>query len=281
MGCSPVFVQRFSNSVTEYVHASLAADAVAHVFVAQLAESVELESVDAHHLGRVRRLRRGEILTASTGDGHWRSYEVADSDVQCFALQSCGEVQLEAPASVHLTIAPALIPKARFDDAVVAMVELGVDRVLPLMSERCVVRWDANKSAAAMQRLRVLAREAAMQCRRSYLPTIDGAVTTKELAGTAGLLVAAFRADSADGANCDDPALDIATSIRGLKAITVATGPEGGFSDRDLENFAEFRSVRLGPHVLRAETASVAAAALVRMATMSAAKTHPATATDG
>lgn len=234
-------------------HARDAKASVAHVFVAELASTVEVDGPDGHHLARVRRLRTGEYMTASTGDGLWRSYEIVAAGTKSLTLRSIDEPMVEPPPALHVSVAAALIPKARYDDAVAAMVELGVDRIIPLASKRCVVRWDDDKALAARARLETLAREAAMQSRRSYLVEIDDLHTPLQLRDREGLTVAMF------GGGVHHPG-DTAHDDR----VIIATGPEGGFDADDVAAFGDPARLNLGPHVLRAETASVAAVAIAR-----------------
>ena len=241
------------NPPARFGHARDAEASVAHVFVPELALTVEVEGPDGHHLARVRRLRAGECMTASTGDGCWRLYEIVAAGAKSLTLQSIGDIMVEPPPTLHVSVAAALIPKARYDDAVVAMVELGVDCIIPLASKRCVVRWDDDKAAAASARLATLAREAAMQSRRSYLVHIDALHTPRQLRDREGLTVAMF------GATVHHPA-----SAAHDGRVIVATGPEGGFDADDVAAFGRHTPLNLGPHVLRAETASVAAVAITR-----------------
>ena len=242
-----------SDASIDFAHARDVDGSAAHVFTAALLDEVTIAGPDGHHLGRVRRLRAGEIVTASTGDGWWRPYEIRSVDGASLLLCSLGEMRCEAAARPRLTIAAALITKARFDDAIVAMVELGVDRIVPLASERCVVRWDRAKAESARVRLAMMAREAAMQSRRSHFTEVCPLATPADLRDAAGLAVAMFGGTAAN---------ELITETG--EGVIIATGPEGGFSRTDLAAFGTFQTINLGHHVLRAETASVAAVAIVR-----------------
>lgn len=235
------------------LHAARYPGATAHTFVAELDDRITVDGPDGNHLARVRRLRVGEILTASTGDGWWRSYTIIGVERDELRLEAVTLATMEPQPTSTLTVAPSLISRARFDDAVVMMVELGVDRIIPLAAQRCVVEWRGAKASEACERLRRLAREAAMQCRRSYLPEILELASPCDLAHQPGLVIASASREAG-----------LATTFAADPDLTVATGPEGGFSPDDLAQFGSFATVWLGPHVLRAETAAVSVVAAFR-----------------
>jgi len=131
----------------------------------------------------------------------------------------------------------------------------GVARVTPVRTARVVVRWDAERAARAVARLRNAAREAAMQCRRARVPEIGDLVDLGRL--DPGYLVVADR--SGVGArDLPDPAPGPPPGW------TVLVGPEGGLDPAELERLADAPRLRLGPHVLRAATAPIAAVAVLQ-----------------
>ena len=224
-------------------------DATAHVFVERLDDDVRVEGEDGHHLARVRRVRAGETITAADGFGRWRVYRV-HSNVQGpgVALHAESDIRHETPLQPILTVACALTKGERPELVVQKLTELGVDAVYLVRAARSVVRWDASREAGALDRLRRVAREAAAQCRRARLPVIDGPMPTGELRTAAGLLVA-------------DRGGVAATRVPLADTWTVAVGPEGGWDDAELLGFGAAPRLSVGPFVLRAETAAIAAAA--------------------
>jgi 16S rRNA (uracil1498-N3)-methyltransferase len=149
-----------------------------------------------------------------------------------------------------LTVACSLTKGQKPELAVQKLTELGVDRIMVVEAARSVVQWDDDKVAAACTRLERVAREAAMQSRRARVPVVDGPVAPAELARVAGLVVAT--PDGVAAADLPDPP--------GGEWI-VAVGPEGGFDDEELRCFGAAPRLAVGPFVLRAETAAIAAAA--------------------
>jgi 16S rRNA (uracil1498-N3)-methyltransferase len=211
--------------------------AAAHAFVADLDAPV-LAPEDRHHLERVLRLRRGEALTVSDGAGGWRS---CTFDTE---LRAEGDVMHEPVPVPLITIAFALLKGERPELVVQKLTELGVDRITPMVTARCVVRWDGERSGRHGDRLRRVAREAAMQSRRSWLPTVDS---------VRSFATVARRPDAA--------LADAGGGPVGLDRPVVLVGPEGGWSPE--EAACGRPTVGLAPNILRSETAAIAAGALL------------------
>ncbi len=209
----------------------------AHVFVDQL-DSPALGDEDQHHLGRVLRLRDGESVTASNGRGQWRACVWRNG-----ALEVAGEVVASAPPSVRCAVAFTPVKGDRNEWAVQKLTEIGIDEVIILApTQHSVVRWsDADKQ---LRKLRVVAREAAMQSRRVWLPSVVGLAALHEVC-------------AGDGAAVADP--DGVALHAGVSLVVV--GPEGGFAEEELP--AGVPRVQLGDTILRAETATLVAATLL------------------
>ena len=209
----------------------------AHVFVDQL-DTPTLGDDDQHHLGRVLRLRDGESVTASNGRGQWRACVWRNG-----ALEVAGEVVASAPPSVRCAVAFTPVKGDRNEWAVQKLTEIGIDEVIILApTQHSVVRWsDADKQ---LRKLRVVAREAAMQSRRVWLPNIVGLAALHEVC-------------AGDGAAVADP--DGVALHAGVSLVVV--GPEGGFAEDELP--AGVPRVQLGDTILRAETATLVAATLL------------------
>ncbi|MGI8759322.1 MAG: RsmE family RNA methyltransferase [Acidimicrobiales bacterium] len=212
---------------------------VAHVFVADLDE-LRLDEADHHHLVQVLRGRAGELVTASDGAGRWRPCRLGPGG----ALQVCGDV-VEVPAGAPaLTVGVALTKGARLEVAVQKLTELGVDHIVPIAAARSVVRWVGERADHHLRRLRRVAREAAMQSRRVHLPQI---APVAEFAAAAGMPGAALAQPGG--------------SPPSLARAVLLVGPEGGWAPEELAY--DLPTVGLGPQVLRAETAAIAAGTLL------------------
>jgi len=223
----------------------------AHAFVPALDEEITVDGDDGHHLSRVRRLRAGEVVTAADGDGRWRPYEIVDARRGGLDLRAGADPVLEPQLEPRLVVAFALTKAAKPDVAVEKLTELGVDRITPLTTRRTVPRWDPDRARTAVARLRRIAREAAVQCRRARLPQVDAPQPVTALGGVAGIVVA-------------DPAGDDVARLPAPPGgeWVLVVGPEGGFEPGELAELDAGR-LWLGPHVLRAETAAIAGAAVL------------------
>jgi 16S rRNA (uracil1498-N3)-methyltransferase len=200
----------------------------------------------------VRRLRAGETLTCADGSGAWRRYKVRDAAVGRLDLAADGPVRQE-PTLTPVNLGLALTKHA-LDQVVARCTELGVDEIIPVHAKRSVARWDDERAAKVVERLRVIAREAAAQSRRARIPRIAAVTAVGRFADRDGLLIA-------DRSGIGAPALE----PPGRAGWTVLIGPEGGFDPDELTPFAtSVPRLAVGPHVLRAETAPVAVVAALR-----------------
>ncbi len=231
------------------------AGAAAHVFVDALDDAVFVTGEDGHHLQRVRRLRAGEGVTAADGSGAWRAYVVARIAQGALSLAADGAVHREPVLAPSLAVAFALSKGPKPETVVSGLTELGVDLILPFRSSRSVVRWEGDRVPTATARLRRVAREAAMQCRRSRLPEIAEPVDVPTLALHPGVVL---------GDPAGVPVGEIGPPAEGEWLAVV--GPEGGLDAAEREQLTGGEGatkVAVGPHVLRTETAAVALAAVL------------------
>ncbi len=230
--------------------AACRAAASAQVFVDDL--DAPVPDVNArHHLERVLRLRAGEKVVAADGHGRWRLCDYRPpprrrAGTSESVLATAGPVECEPTSAEVLTVAFAPPKGDRTEWIVQKLTELGIDRVVLLATERSVVVWDdAERLGRVLERLGRVVREAAAQCRRVWLPEVAGVVGLDEL-----LAEHPATAFAQMGGPVPHP---------GVR--TVAIGPEGGWSPTELARRAP--TIGLGPHVLRAETAAVAAGTML------------------
>ncbi len=258
-----------------------AQDAAAHTFVEALDDTIEITGDDGHHLQRVRRIRVGEHVTVADGFGSWRRYEVEEVAPGALRLGARSAHHVEPEILPRVALAVALTKAGALDTVVARCTEIGVARVVPVRTRRSVVRWDAKQADRAMTRLRSIAREAASQSRRARLPEISAVAGLDDLAAHPGLVIADRAGESAaalfqrfgrktpenEGLNPFErftpngarPSSDASSVPEWL----ILVGPEGGLEPAELDAMHGAPRLSLGPHVLRAETAPIAAVAVM------------------
>ena len=258
--------------------------AAAQVLVSNL-NSPELEPDDLHHLQRVLRLRVGQEVCATNGAGGWRSCAFSASH----ALEALGETHQELAPEYPVTVGFAVVKGERPELIVQKLTELGVDRIWPFMAQRSVVRWDEEKTAKQLERLRRVARESCAQSRRLWLPEVgfalDGAAAGGAAAARAAEGGAAVGGSGVGGSGVGGSAGDSTPPGRAERLASfeqvrksgavlanmggsalkradriVLVGPEGGWDSAESEGAS---CVTLGEHVLRAETAAITAGVLL------------------
>lgn len=208
-----------------------------HVFVDDLA-APELSDVDRHHLEGPLRLRPGDSLTICDGAGSW---SVARFGAE---IEVTGPTVFEPSRGPEITIAFAPIKGDRCDLVVQKLAELGVDTIIPISTDHGVVRWNRDRGTKQVERFRRIAREASMQSKRCRLPRIEHLKSFDEAIQLPG----AVGADRGGG----PPSLD---------RPVVLVGPEGGWSPSERSRLPG--RIAVADNVLRAETASIAVAAVL------------------
>jgi len=214
--------------------------------------SVAIDGPQAHYLVRVMRLGVGDaVVLCDDVTGEWAARVVSlgkrDLGLECVSRLRARE---DVP---DFTLCAALLKKDRFDLVLEKACELGVARIQPVLTRRCV----ADK--LNLDRARAQLTEAAEQCARTALPAIDAPVSLAALLAGWDAARALFFADEMGG----DPAAATFASHSGPAALL--TGPEGGFDDAEraaIRALPAARAITLGPRILRGETAAIAGIAL-------------------
>jgi 16S rRNA (uracil1498-N3)-methyltransferase len=222
-------------------------------------QTIRLEGDAASHITRVLRLRIGDTVAVFDGGG-W------DYEAEITALGR-GEVSVrtgagrtictESPADI--TLLQGICRGPRMDAVVQKATELGVTRIEPMFAERSVLRLEAHQLERKQEHWLRVAISACEQCGRARIPGIGrprplATVLAEPSSWTTGLLL--------------DPSAEatLATSHKRGDTLALLVGPEGGLTEAELRLATDsgFRAVRLGPRILRTETAPVAALAILQ-----------------
>jgi 16S rRNA (uracil1498-N3)-methyltransferase len=222
-------------------------------------DSLVLDEREAHYLAHVLRLKRGDELVAFDGRGTERHARVASVQRRGAELELLVALTPLPASRLELTLVQALPKSDAMDLIVQKATELGVRTIVPVYTEFSVVKLDGDRTARRLEHWLKIARSACEQCGRHEPPAIYAA---ESLAAALDALPSAdariaFDLDARDrfGAAADAPT-----------RLVTAVGPEGGFGAGDWERLdgAGFRRAGLGPRVLRAETAAIAACAVAQ-----------------
>ena len=218
---------------------------------------VTLPAAQSQHLTLVLRLATGDPVTLFNGDGHDYEGRLLDAHRTrtAVACESVGEEEPRASLRIHLGL--GVSKGERMDFALQKAVELGVDWVTPLFTGRSVVRLDAERLSKRQAHWEGVMIAACEQSGRRRLPGLGGAVRLEDwlATGQPGGILLDHRSP---------------TPLPSLPApsgrLSLLVGPEGGMSEaeRTAARSAGFTGVRLGPRILRTETAPVAAIAVIQ-----------------
>ena len=227
------------------------------------AGAIDLPANAARH-AQVLRLQPGQAVTLFDGQGGEWSAEVATMDRRAVTVQVLAHKPLECESLVAVTLALAMPANDRMDALVEKATELGAVAVQPLVTERSVLRLTGERGQRRQAHWQAIAIAACEQCGRNRVPTVQPVL------GYAAWLAALPAANAADARlllGWRDAVPWAQTSVAAGSALTLLSGPEGGFSEAEeaLARGRGFAAVWLGPRVLRADTAPLAALAALAL----------------
>lgn len=216
---------------------------------------LEITGDEARHAVSVARLRTGERVRISNGRGLSCESEVISADPK--AVRVCVLDVIEIPAPPALVLVQALAKGGRDEQAVQAATELGATAVVPWEAQRSVSRWSVGKAEKGIARWQTIAREAAKQAMRPWIPEVRALLMEPTALPERNTFVLVPGADT--------PLVEAATALPATAPLALVVGPEGGISDAEIARWETFgaTAVRLGTEVLRASTAGPAAIAAV------------------
>lgn len=224
---------------------------------------LELSSEESHHLLKVRRAKEGEAVQLLDGKGMEATAELARITGRTAILKILSITNTPAlPYSI--TLAQAIPAGGTMDTIVQKATELGVTRIVPILSRNCEVKLDANRSRQKVAKWQTIATESCKQCGNPWLPEISPPTSLQSylVQETAPIrLTAALTPDTRE----------IRTAIRNMYgtnspiSIALLIGPEGDFTPEEYASCwqHQWHPVTLGPNVLRADTAATAAVTLI------------------
>ena len=210
---------------------------------------------DIHHIKNVMRGKIGDKIEV-----------VYESKINICSITNLEPLELSKVETlkennelgIKLTVAIALVSEQKFDLILQKLTELGVSRIIPLKTERSIVKLDDKKLLKKLARWQMICKEASEQSKRDKIPKVDSILTLKELS--------AINIDEKLICSLNEKTKHIDKYLTpDLKDILFVIGPEGGFSKEEEEYLLgnNFKSTSLGKQVLRVETAAIYVASII------------------
>jgi 16S rRNA (uracil1498-N3)-methyltransferase len=224
--------------------------------VFKVGDKISLEKNNEHHLLKVLRFPVGNTITLFNGDGF--DYQaIVISTKKTYIVEVLSQQKNESESSLDLTLAQGIAKGEKMDFLIQKAVELGVSRIIPMQTEHCVVRLQAEKVAKRINHWQKIANHACGQSGRSVIVDISLPLTLTEL----------LNKPNHNGFVLYHRATENLQTMEKPSKATILIGPEGGLSDAEIKQAtnAGFQPLLLGKRILRTETASLVAIANMQL----------------
>ena len=220
-------------------------------------QSLELQDQAAVHLGRVLRMTAGDPVRLFNGDGHEYLSVISSQSKKTITLAIQQQSPQDLPLTPRLHLGQVMSKGDRMEFALQKATELGVDEITPLISERCEVRLKADRQDKKLDHWRKIIISACEQCGRNTVPTLNPIQTYDqwlEQSNAAQKLILHPHQTQPLAAMAQPETLDL------------VIGPEGGFSELEVQQALDsgYQGLRLGPRILRTETAALTAISVLQ-----------------
>ena len=225
---------------------------------------VAIRQPEAHHIKNVLRLKPGDRIRLFDGAGFEYEAVIRKMSATKVDVEILSKVRATLRSGPKIMVAQAFLKEKKMDDLVRKLCELGVAKWIPFFSRRSIPRPNASRLAGRRRRWQRIAAEALKQCRRVDLPEITEALSFEavlDVGKTCDLNIVFWENESSPinsgiGSNEKPP----------INKILLMLGPEGGFTHQEIQmaEHSGFVVAGLGPRILRAETATLAAVTLVQ-----------------
>lgn len=222
----------------------------------EVGDEYVFDNKQRHHAKNVVRLDNKKIRLVYRGQGYFARCERRGNDFVA-VVEEKDECVNEL--GVELILVVGLIRKEKFELILQKASELGVTKVIPFISSRCIIKPKKEKSDKVLARYKDILKEAAEQCKRNKIPSIISPIDFKDiLKYKSELNFVPYERGYGKSPFLSD-------KIDGEKSVTMVIGPEGGFSEEEIEFLIEngFLTVTFGSRILRAETAAIYGCSIV------------------
>jgi 16S rRNA (uracil1498-N3)-methyltransferase len=222
----------------------------------QIGSTIILDEYGYHHLVKVLRFPQGKDITLFNGDGKNYYSKVVNVKKHCeVVVHSCEKNHSES--KLKITLAQGIAKGEKMDFLIQKAVELGVSKIVPIMSERCVVKLKGEKLVKRNMHWQKVIIGASEQSGRSTIPDLLDTITLDEFVNT----------DITNGIVLHHQAEVSLLDIKPMREATIIIGPEGGLTSAEIDSTIKSGciAITLGQRVLRTETASLAAIANLQL----------------
>lgn len=225
--------------------------------------SIQITGDDALHISKVLRLRAGENVIVCDGEENEYTCEIISCDKKHADLSILGKKRSQAESPVKICLFQGIPKAAKMDLIVQKCTEIGVDRIVPMNTERVVPELSEDKDISnKLQRWRKIAEEASKQSGRGRIPVIEKPVRYKdalEMAGKYEFCIIPYEKEQNVGLK------KVLKGKDNMRNAAIVIGPEGGFTECEIAaaKMGGIMPVTLGPRILRTETAGFICAAII------------------
>ena len=226
-------------------------------FARKEGNKIILEDGDVHHLLHVMRVKTGEEIEAVADN---KLYNAIVKSLSPLVIETNYEIPLDSELNKEVTLFFALAKGDKIDFVVQKATELGASRIVLIKTERNVVKFDDKNLKHKLERFRKIAKEASEQSHRLKVPEIVGVVDINNIPDEflADINLLAYEKEAGSTSSFFE-------QVSKDKTISVMIGPEGGFSEKEVDVLQKrgFRLISLGKRILRTETAAVYALSVI------------------
>ncbi len=222
-----------------------------------------IKNPDANHISNVLRMKEDEEIWLFDGQGHEFKARLKSIANKAVTVEIIDSFFCPAEPPIRVTVAQALLKNKKTDATLRQLTELGMDGWMPINTERSISKIDKKHERSKVERWQTIVRESVKQCQRGLIPKIYPAVNLKEALALGRRHDINIIFSDRDGETLD---LIKSRTHRPGAAIFLLLGPEGGFTPREIElaRQHDFIPAGLGPRILKADTAAIAACAIVQ-----------------
>lgn len=225
---------------------------------------ITISGDDLKHLKQVLRLGPGDTIHVFDGSGIEYEAIILSTDKNIAVAEIKATFHSETEPQTRVTLFQGIPKGEKMELIIQKSVELGIHRIIPVITSRTVVKLDKKESEKKAERWNKISREAAKQCRRAYVPEVSEVIGFDEALEKAEDFTAALFLYENEGKKCLKERLKC-YNINKIKDIALFVGPEGGFTLQEVENCTNSgcNIVSLGKRILRAETATISVLSII------------------